>query len=326
MREDVLPFDVSAGQQALFPEVGGDAEGGAPDEVTRVLDELVHDARMYHSGGALRDLLEFAGRFRFYSPFNAMLVRAQLEGATFVASARRWRERYGRAVRPEARPLVILRPRGPVMIVFDVSDTVAVDGEALPLPPEVVRPFDISRLPDTEAIMARTERNASRDGVRVTRSATGSQLAGSIERAPGPPLRLDVPRRNGTEVVLVPQRYVAVLNADHDPSTQYATLVHELAHLYCGHLGSPDERWWPARTRLDHATREFEAEAVSFIVCQRIDDTVRFPPYLAGVLGERDDDLPPFSLDRVVKVAGDIERMGRQNLPLRNISRSRTSR
>jgi hypothetical protein len=314
MRHDVLPFDVSPGQRALFPEVAGDS-AGTPDDATRVLDELVHDARMYRSGRALRELLEFAGRFRFYSPFNAMLVRTQLEGATFVAPARRWRERYGRAVRPEARPIVILRPRGPVMVVFDVSDTVGIDGEALPLPPEVVRPFEISRLPDIEAVFARTERNALRDGVRVTRSETGSQQAGRIQRASGPPLQLNLGRGNAAEVVLVPQRYVACLNADHDPSTQYATLVHELAHLYCGHLGTPDERWWPSRTRLDHPTQEFEAEAASFIVCKRTDDNVRFPPYLAGVLGEHD--LPPFSLDRVVKVAGDIERMGRQNLPPR---------
>jgi hypothetical protein len=101
--------------------------------------------------------------------------------------------------------------------------------------------------------------------------------------------------------------------------------VHELAHLYCGHLGTPDERWWPSRTRLDHATREFEAEAASFIVCKRIDDNVRFPPYLAGLLGDRDD-LPPFSLDRIVKVAGDIEQMGRHNLRPRNSPPPRMSR
>jgi hypothetical protein len=296
MPRDVLRSEVSADQQVLFPEVGGDVDGGAPDDATRVLDELVHDARMYRSGRAFRELLEFAGRFRFYSPFNAMLIRLQLEGATFVAPARRWREKYGRSVRPEARPLVI------------------------PLPPEVVRPFEISRLPDAEAIMARSERNATRDGVRVTRAPSGSQQAGSIQRASGPPVQLTVRRGSATEIVPIPQRYVACINADHDPSTQYATLVHELAHLYCGHLGTPDERWWPTRTRLDHATQEFEAEAVSYIVCKRIDDSVRFPPYLAHLL--KGDGLPPFSLDRVVKVAGDIEQMGKQNLPPRKDPRS----
>jgi hypothetical protein len=315
MRDDVLAPDVTSGQHALFPELDGEDEI-QPDDATRVLDQLVHDARMFRSGRAFAELLEFAGRFRFYSPFNAMLIRIQLPGATFVATARRWRAEYGRDVRPEARPLVILRPRGPVMIVFDVSDTVPVQGEAIPLPPEVVAPFEISRLPNVEAIMSRTERNARRDGVRVTRVEAGSQRAGSIQRASGPALQVTVRRGSETEVVDIPQRYVACINADHDLSVQYATLVHELAHLYCGHLGTPNHRWWPSRPKLDHATEEFEAEAASFIVCKRIDDSVRFPPYLAGVLG-RDDELPLFSLDRVVKVAGDIEAMGKRNLPLR---------
>jgi len=312
---DVLRLDESADQPGLFPPVGADSAGGAPDEATHVLDELVHDVRMYRSGPAFGELLEFVGRFRFYSPFNAVLVRLQMQGATFVAPARRWREKYGRAVRPEARPLVILRPGGPVMIVFDVSDTVPVDGEALPLPPEVVRPFEISRLPDVEALLARTERNALRDGVRVARAHVGSQQAGRIELASGPPLRLTTRRGSADELVLVPQRYVACLNAGHDPSRRYATLVHELAHLYCGHLGTPDDRWWPNRTRLDHDTEELEAEAVSYIVCRRIDDNVRFPPYLAHVLVN--DELPSFSMDRILKAAGDIEQMGRQTLPPR---------
>ncbi len=202
------------------------------------------------------------------------------------------------------------------MLVFDVSDTVPTDGQATPLPPEVTAPFEISRLPDIDAVMSRTERNAMRDGVRVTRVDAGSQQAGSIQPAPGPELRLTVRRKNVIEEVWVPQRYVACLNADHDPSSQYATLVHELAHLYCGHLGTPNDTWWPSRRRLDHATREFEAEAASYIVCKRLDDSLRFPPYLAGILGSSAD-LPQFSLDRVVKVAGDIDLMGKRNLPLR---------
>ena len=37
------------------------------------------------------------------------------------------------------------------------------------------------------------------------------------------------------------------LNDDLSPESRYVTLAHELGHLYCGHLGTPNEKWWPDR-------------------------------------------------------------------------------
>jgi hypothetical protein len=54
--------------------------------------------------------------------FNAMLIRVQRPGALAVASRRRWQD-YGRTVAPDAVPIVILQPFGPVQFVYDVGDT-----------------------------------------------------------------------------------------------------------------------------------------------------------------------------------------------------------
>src|SRR5207248_2515192 len=54
-----------------------------------------------------------------YSLFNAMLIRVQRPGALAVASRRRWQE-FGRIVAPDAVPIVILQPFGPVQFVYDV--------------------------------------------------------------------------------------------------------------------------------------------------------------------------------------------------------------
>jgi len=40
----------------------------------------------------------------------------------------------------------------------------------------------------------------------------------------------------------------------------YTTPVHELGHLYCGDLGTPNEQRWPDRRGLSEAIREFEAD------------------------------------------------------------------
>ena len=94
---------------------------------------------------------------------------------------------------------------------------------------------------------------------------------------------------------------------------QYATLVHELAHLYCGHVGTPNLNWWPNRTSLNRTFCEFEAESVSYLVCQRrgIDNPSK--EYLAGYV-RGNVPMPEISLDCVMAASGLIEKMGRERL------------
>ena len=103
------------------------------------LDELFTLARKYNSSDAYLELMRFVGRFRFYSPFNAMLIYTQMPGARFVCTARRWRRDYHREIKIGARPIVILQPMGPILFVFDVSDTGRVD--------RVQRPHFAARVP-----------------------------------------------------------------------------------------------------------------------------------------------------------------------------------
>ena len=103
------------------------------DSVKRSLDELFTLTLQYKTSRAYYDLLQFVARFRKYSPFNAMLVHVQKPGARYVAPPNRWLRDHGRRIRPGAHPLVILQPMGPVMFVFDVSDTESLEN-APPFP------------------------------------------------------------------------------------------------------------------------------------------------------------------------------------------------
>ena len=75
---------------------------------------------------------------------------------------------------------------------------------------------------------------------------------------------------------------------DHDDTSRYATLVHELGHLYCGHLGTPHDRWWPDRRGLTQQVEEFEAESVAYLVCHRVGILPTSDQYLSGHLAHRD--------------------------------------
>ena len=112
------------------------------DKAKHALEQLFSLARKYRSGKAYFELIKFVSQFRFYSPFNAMLVHVQMPHAKFATSAQRWASRYGYVIKPSAKPLVILQPMGPVMFVFDVSD-VEPGPNAIPLPPDVTMPFEV---------------------------------------------------------------------------------------------------------------------------------------------------------------------------------------
>ena len=290
-------------------------------ETRRALDELFEVARRYRTTREYRQLLEFVRRFRFYSPFNAMLVHIQMPGARYVAPAYRWLHQWRRRLKPDARPLVILQPMGPVMFVFDVADTEPLE-DAPKLPIDVEQPFAV-RGPSVDGALHLTIENAKRDGVRVLPARGGSQWAGRIKAVERAGFVTRTVRRRGKPVtVRIPVRYEVTLNASHDARTRYASLVHELAHLYCGHLGTPEPSWWPDRSRLEQATKEFEAESVAYLVCARMDLESPSARYLSYYL-DTHDEVPPISLDRVMAAAGLIEAMGRGQLPLRSPRRRR---
>lgn len=281
----------------------------------RALDELFSLARQYNSSQAYFDLLKFVAQFRFYSPYNAMLIHTQMPGAKYVAPPNRWLRDYDRRIKTEARPIVILQPKGPVMFVFDVIDTETLAG-ARPLPPEVENPFRVRQGKVGKELVVTIE-NAKRDGIHIVEQQAGSQSAGKIQSvARGRYLNFVVKRKQKLVSESIPLRYEVILNSNHSVEEKYATLVHELAHLYCGHLGTPNEKWWPNRRGLSITVCEFEAESVSYLVCKRLGIDSPSEEYLAGFLQEQDQ-TPPISLECVMKSAGLIEQMGKTNLKLR---------
>jgi hypothetical protein len=296
----------------------------AQDAAKRALDELFTLTFQYKASKAYHELMQFVAHFRFYSPFNAMLVHIQMPGARFVAPPHRWLRDYGYRIKPGARPLVILQPMGPVMFVFDVSDTEPTK-DAKPLPPEIERPYEVRKGYVGSGLKSVID-NAKRDGVRINNSAEGSQSAGSIQRV-AKDIRVSQKFQDGLDknrnqvFIDIPVKYDVLVNTKLSGEAKYATIVHEFAHLYCGHLGTPDKRWWPDRRGLNNDVREFEAESVTFLVCSRLDIDNPSEQYLSGFVGSQEQ-VPSISFECVMKVAGLIERMSLQKMKPRKQSKN----
>lgn len=296
-----------------------EAKGTGPvsaQEARRSIDDLVNEAFRYKSSGAYQELLRFVGGFRRYSPFNALLIHSQRSGARYVAPAHRWRDQYGRRVKPGEQPLVALQPFGPVMFVYDVSQTEPED-DAATLPAEVVNPFAMPPMVRVDLALGWTVENAKADGVRVTAVAAGSMSAGCIRIARSGLSQRVVVRRRPPATRSVPIRYEIEVNRDFTATERYATVAHELGHLYCGHLGTPNAKWWPDRRHVEEVVSEFEAESVAYLACQRVDENAQMPPHLAQYLRDRPVIPDGISLERIMTAAGRVIDMGSGFVPPR---------
>jgi hypothetical protein len=296
-------------QESLFdlnnqpPYPGSAAEKWDLESVKHSLDELFLLTSQYSSSANYMKLLDFVKRFPHIAPYNAMLAHIQMPGATFILSPYKWRTLFGRTIKPGARPIVILRTMGPVDFVFDVSDT-----EGRPLPPHIENSFAV-REGNIGKSLPFTEEYCKRDGVYIYKSNLGSTRGGSLRVA-------RTKRDQHFRDKPIPVAFELEVSERMSPEQRYATITHELGHLYCGHLGTINPLWWPDRRGLSHSMIEFEAESVSYLVCKRFGLDIAAEEYLAGYVGSQPE-VPPISLECVMKAAGLIEKMGKERMKLR---------
>ena len=200
-----------------------------------LLDRLLTDSRLYTRSKDYNDLLIFVARMRNFAPFNAMLLQIQKPGLRFAASTLDWQQRFGRKPTEGARPLLILWPFGPVALVYDVVDT---DGRDLP---RDVWSFYAKGPIDAQTV-ASFELPLRRKHIELIWGDYGDQNAGSIRV---------ISRASEKE----PTQYRMHLNRNHQPAVQFTTVVHELAHVFLGHLGSDKKLNVPERPHMDHSQR-----------------------------------------------------------------------
>lgn len=104
----------------------------------------------------------------------------------------------------------------------------------------------------------------------------------------------------------LPTSYQMNVNRNHDPNVQFATVAHELGHLFLGHLGKDKYLSIPKRPALQHSQRELEAESLSYIVCERNGVLSRSDSYLSTHV-KIDTTVNQIDLYQVMRAAGQVE-------------------
>lgn len=261
---------------------------------TPEIDKLYDDVLAYRSTAVFKDLLQFIRKFRDMAPYNAMLVQMQKPGSTYVASVSDWQYRFGRIPKLGARPLIILRPFGPVAFVYELEDT-----EGRPVPDEILNPFTQSRAIG-EHDLSRLIMNLRTEGIRLAQQNYGSNLGGFITSDVEETVVKIADDKSAKSI------FAIVLNGNHTITSKYITILHELGHLFCGHLYKTNAKWLPQRYGLSHEKVEFEAETVNWLVCERLGIENNSARYLSGYL-EQNEVIPEVSVDKILKAVGIIE-------------------
>jgi hypothetical protein len=261
-----------------------------------LLGDLLDQSRAYHGSQDYKDLLDFAVRMRNFAPFNAFLLHLQRPGLRFAASAYDWKTRHGRAIKEGACPLIILWPFGPVALVYDLKDTEGPD-----LPDAVASAFHATGKIDSKRMGSFVARLANK-GISLRFIAYGDGLAGFAEATQLPTFEI------GSQSTSVKERpdYRVRVNSNHGPNIQFATLAHELAHLYLGHLGADRFLKVPERRAVPHPQKELEAESVSYLVCRRNGVDSKAEQYLADYIDQHES-IERMDLDAILRTAGQIE-------------------
>jgi hypothetical protein len=269
---------------------------GPHSEHQSCLDELFGRSHRFRRSKKFAETVDFIARFHEYSPFNNMLVFLQNPLATYFATASHWQKVFQRTIKDEARGMIILAPRTPVLVVYDVADT---DGPPLP---EQLQVFSRTSGRFNPMILERTIKNCERDKIRVESKDMGELRGGfSTARVQDENWKIRVGLRDKL-----------------DEGAAYAVLCHELAHVYLGHLGADKEGGWPYRLNLPHNVAEIEAESVAYIVCRRAGLRTHSAEYLSSYM-EDSADVESISIDLVSRAAGRIEEMGRRLMPPREV-------
>lgn len=255
--------------------------------IESTIDELLHSSLDYRNSEKFQELISFIARFKEYSPYNNMLVRLQNPTCTYFARQKVWYERFGRTLKEDARPMLILAPMHPVILVYDLDQT-----EGRPLPEELERFSQFEGEWDPiwlERVVTNAERHYH---IKVDFKKLSTTYSGFATNA------CDRDK----------WKMRTVIHNGLDGPSCFGVLCHELAHILLGHLGCEGHHWWPSRMGINRHAAEIEAEACAYIVTTRFRLEGTSSQYLSRYLIE--ERLPgTVSLDMIAKVASRIERM-----------------
>jgi len=259
--------------------------------------------RIYREG-LYDDFVNFAVFMRLtkgYSYFNSALILLQRPGALFIESEDVWENRYERHVRPDATPIVVMQPFGPINFVYDFADTY---GEKIP---KHMR--DSFSLPQADPIfgemLPELIRVANQLGIYYGEKDYGSRQGGQVEYLANP-MKVKVHEDKKEKEIEILTHYAITVNKHSTDEQKATTILHEIGHLLCGHLPVDKDNQRlkvldRTKENLSEEQKEYEAEKVCELICKSLGVSYDNIDYLYGYRVNGSE--PYFSVRLVIEAA-----------------------
>ena len=263
--------------------------------------------------GDLENFFTFLKGNPHQAPFNNALVFAQRPTCVYYMTANQWERIHGQKIHPNTRPMVILYPFGPVSFVYDYEDTegsfVYEENTCLKWWHQkstnqiTIRNFEntveyIDKIYQIKVTGLTPSKYFNRHSLSTGGYASGFYVD------------------DKSEITLHP-RYNPITNENVEEG--YGVLVHEIAHIFLGHLGAKHylvnrrgenvkRTLCEDRSRLDEAVHELEAELTAWLVFNRFGVSKNSVDYMAFWL-KKDNDWQMVNLSYVLRTANTIFEM-----------------
>jgi len=287
-------------------------EDAVRDKDISSITRLFRDVKQYRKSADFMKKLDFYSSFPYLGVYNAALVEQQRPGAKLVLTIEQWKKR-NRKIKPFARPIIILLPFYPVEFLFDVADTKPINKTTKDRDNEhieyLIYRHQAECSHDVSFYLYNLWRNLPKFGISYTKIVVGSTINSEImnvTKEDREELTIEI---NKEHDITYHNYFIIGVDVNANGADELSLIIHELGHLFCQHIRCS---WWNKRF-FTKEVKEFEAEIVSYLVCQRLGIQTHSIEYLACYVNENEE-IPPIDINCVFEAVDLIEKMVKENM------------
>ncbi len=229
-----------------------------------------------------------------YSLYNNMLVYLQDPDSTYFATAADWRKKFGRLINMNAKPLIILAPMTPVLLVYDIADTHQDENSLIEFESEE------NKQEQSESFFENLLFNLSVLKIDLI-FLSGQKISEFPEQ-----IKIERTENFAKKIYIFEKREISIEDAQR-------SILNKIASLYLGFYGEVERLKIISREEINEKIKEIENNAVIYLFEKRIAyKSVNQNNYSSSEF--ENENLKNLNYDLIIKTAAFLEKICKKRL------------